>query len=207
MAKDTYVLSLCDPCDDHKLPGMRAATSHTLSIDGGPMVELDFCVRDEASFQEVIRLYKEYGRPVPVAPVPQSTQPKKKAKAVKKPKELEQAPAEKPPAEKPAAKEKQYVRCPLPHSSTGGAPKVVAYTDRGTHADMVHDHAKMWDIAWEDPDGVLDYPCDVHTECMKTGLSFATSRGRAQHRYSCPLPHADQEQEGDSQKPDEPPAV
>jgi hypothetical protein len=74
----------------------------------------------------------------------------------------------------------------------------IAYSNRNSHAELVHRQARIWEIRWEDPDGILAVPCEAHAECMKTGLSFCSKAGLLQHTRSCPLPRID-----DETRPDE----
>jgi hypothetical protein len=203
------VQDLCDDCAFNGIPDVPAFTEHIVAIDGGRPRRIQLCTRCDKAWKPFLTIYEQQGQDVvdPAKPAKRTSKSKPKAVKAAQPKELEAAPATKEPApKKPTeAKKRLLVKCPLPHSSIGGVPKEVAYTDRGTHADMVHDHAKMWDIVWEDPYKILKHACDAHAECIKTGLSFTTERGLAQHRSACQLPRIDQGQEGGPQKSDEQP--
>ncbi|MYW05192.1 hypothetical protein GT354_44355, partial [Streptomyces sp. SID3343] len=99
-----------------------------------------------------------------------------------------------PPAPAPAAAEnrpKPSVLCPLPHPSADGGPLRVTYAHRGNHADMVHHGARIWEIEWEDPDGILTSPCAAHEPCLEHHLSFTTPKGLTAHVNACPLPRID----------------
>ena len=201
MAKDVRWIQVCDPCNQLDIPNAEAVTTHLVSIDGGPLKEVDVCARDEEIFQQFLRDFVEGAREVPrpeTEPAPAVKKRKPKAVKTVEPKQLEKPPDENSAPPKP----RQVIWCPLEHPTEGGAGKAISYADRNSHADQVHDHARLWEIPWGDPENILHFPCDAHAECMKIGLSFATSRGLAQHRGACPLPRIDQE--GDPQKADEP---
>lgn len=224
MVRKLIVEDYCDGCDHLDLPAPFAAVEHTLTVDGGPLRRVQLCPRCAIVWEPLILVYKERGQDVETAPkeTPAKRAAKKpRAKAVKaaKSKELEppaplaqeqtvaeadeQAPAGKP------KKPRQYLMCPLTHKS-GDGPRRVVYGDRNSHADVLHDHARIWEIRWQDPDGILPrddegnplHACDAHAECMETGLAFTSAVGLKQHENGCPLPRIDQE--GDPQKADEP---
>jgi hypothetical protein len=220
MAKDIKWIEVCDPCNQHDLPNTEAVAQHTIAVDGRPPVEVDVCGRDEVFFQEFVRLFVDCGREIP-APAQEEAPPRKRAKAVKtaKPKELgapppqaaEQLPIEDKAEEGKSDKPVRRILCPLPHPTEGGGPKLVNYSDRNSHADMIHDGLRAWDIAWEDPEGILPresngeprYQCRAHAQCIKLGLAFTTPQSLPQHYRGCPLPRIDQEPEGAPKKSDE----
>lgn len=177
MARTFIAQALCDLCDHLGLHNIPAHTPHVIKLDSGPLKEHDHCDRCEKAIAWFLDYLRDHGQEVEP---PQPKQPKTKTVHAPQPKELE--------------KPRQYVLCPLPHAAEHGQSKRVAYTDRGTHADIVHDGAKLWEITWEDPDNILTHPCDVHAECMKTHLAFSSARGLAQHRYSSPLPRIDHDE-------------
>lgn len=203
MARRLLVQDLCDDCDFDEISDVAAVTEHTLTVDGDRPRRVQLCPKCAIYWGRLITIYKEKGQDIepPPAEAPDKKAPKgRKPKAVKaaKPKQLEKPPDENSAPPKP----RQVIWCPLEHPTEGGAGKAISYADRNSHADQVHDHARLWEIPWGDPENILHFPCDAHAECMKIGLSFATSRGLAQHRGACPLPRIDQE--GDPQKADEP---
>lgn len=207
MAQDIQVITTCDPCDLHDIRGVTAVASHVLAIDGGPLKQIDVCARDEALFQEFLRIYTVSGREMETAAASAPAR-KRKAKAVEtsQQKELEEAPVSQPdtkPAAKKPAKEKLFVLCPLPHPSTGGGPMRVEYSNRGTHAPMVHDGAHVWDIEWQDPDGILKAFCTEHAAC--NGIGFTSKAGLSQHivymRNRLPAVQDDGESDGQAEGP------
>ena len=109
MARQDMIVATCDPCDFAGVSNVPAVTSHVLSIDGGPLLEVDFCAVDDRILQSIFRAYKDGGRPVPTKQEPASAKKPRAKKAVKtvKPKELEQAPVEAPPAETPVAPQEE----------------------------------------------------------------------------------------------------
>lgn len=179
MAQDIKVTTTCDPCDLHDLRGVTAVATHVLAIDGGPLKKIDVCARDEVLFQDFLHLYTVSGREEPTTPPAPAK--KRQAKAVEAPqqKELGTAPASQPDAKKKPVKEKVHVLCPLPHPSTGGTPMRVDYSNRSTHAQMVHNGAHVWEIKWEDPDGILKAFCTEHAAC--NGIGFTKKAGLSQH--------------------------
>jgi hypothetical protein len=178
MAVDLKTVLLCDPCLKHGIPSVPAVATHTISIDGGPVKALEFCMRDEVDFEEFFRLYQEAGR---VVEVPKKKEPKatrkRKPKAIEPPKEAEQLPIE-----DEAKQEPPTLICPKIHPSTGG-PMRVKYSARGTHAKGVHEGAEVWDVLWEDPDGILTAFCREHAACRANNLGFTTGQGLKQHIY------------------------
>ena len=203
MAQQVVIIDQCDPCDHLGLPNVPASVKHVIKIDKEPTKEYDFCARCEIAFGPLLEILREHGQETEAAPL----MPKQRKSPVrKKPsRELEQASsttdeAEQPPAEEAAPKtqtEEQitgkriYIICPLPHNSTRGDKKRLTYANRSGHADQCHAGARIWDIAWEDPDGALSFPCTSHTECIKVGLAFPTETGRTMHTRACPLPRID----------------
>jgi hypothetical protein len=208
MTRDVRWVVCCDPCELDGDEDVQAVAAHTISIDGGPVREFDLCPRDERLFQAIMRIYKEGARDVLPPPEPEPA-PVKKARTKKaaKPKELPAAPvatADELPVfeeEQPSERSRLRVWCPLPHRSEGGKGKSIGYADRNSHADMSHDHAKIWDIAWEDPEGIFPkdeitglprHACRAHKECMEVNLAFTTAIGLVHHIRGCSLPRVDE---------------
>lgn len=175
MARSVEITDTCDRCDLIGLAGVPAIARHVIAIDGPPK-KFDLCPQHEHALRPYIVLYKERG-------AGEEDEPRRQ-KALAAPQKAEDK--KKSGKDKPA-KEKLYVVCPLPHSSLGGKPKRVAYQGRSTHLDVVHEGKKLWDIEWEDPDGILTAPCRVHKECMETGLAFTSEKGVGVHVAACSL--------------------
>lgn len=201
MAKDIKWIEVCDPCNQHHIPNAEASEKHVIAIDGRPAMEVDVCPRDEAIFQEFVRLFVDCGREIP-PPVQEAAPPKKKAKAVKaaKPKELEPPAAEQAPDSKPPKAKLQLV-CPLAHPSEGGGKRRVSYVDRSSHTDQCHNGMKAWEIEWEDPDGILKVFC-TEGSCKRYG--FTSERGFTQHVRSMHNPPADNGKEERDDQPEVP---
>lgn len=192
MARRLVTLDICDDCTHNKIPNVPAVGQHVLSIDGQPLRRVQLCMRCEVIWEPFIAVYEQQGQDV--EPPPSETPPKKAAKKRRpravpadKPKELEKAPAEPAPD-----KRHLLVWCPEPHPTKNGHGTPVSYETRNTHAENVHNGAKVWEIKWGDPEGILKARCESHAECMKTGLSFTSKQGLAQHQRSCQLPRVDQ---------------
>lgn len=198
MARDVKWVQVCDPCNRLDIPNAEAVTTHLVSVDGGPLKEVDVCARDEEIFQQFLRDFIDGAREVPgpeTEPAPAVKKRKPKALKAAEPKQLE-----KPPAEDPPEKKKQFLVCPLPHSSTKGGPLTVDYNNRGTHAQMVHG-VHVWEVPWQDPDGILKVTCTEHDFC--NGLGFTAKQGLSQHIVALRKKKPATE-EGASQKADEP---
>lgn len=213
MAQKVIQSHTCDDCEDHEDYDVPAPHQHVLSINGGPFKQLDFCgPSDRAVMRRVIELYEKRGAELPLPPqeprsiepqvVPEERQaaeevpppptakksPPKKAAVRPSPKQSSpKAPAKKTPAKSPKPK----IWCPLPHKSQHGAGMRVAYDDRNSHADMCHHGAKLWDITWEDPDGIITVYCTSHAECMAKGIGFMEERGLRIHVRTSPLQRID----------------
>lgn len=187
MAIKLVTQAICDGCLHFDIPNVPAVVEYRLSINDGPRRKVQLCQRCDVVWEPLIEVVAKWGQddPAPTEEPKRSTKKKPKAVKAAEPKELEAVPT--PAPEKP----KQYLMCPLPHPSEGGGPKRVTYNDRQSHAEMLHHGAKIWDIAWEDPDHIITAHCDGHAECMKTGLGFTTKVGVAQHKRGCPLPRID----------------
>lgn len=190
MAKDVQVILLCDPCDQTNLTGIKAVSTHLISIDGMPPMEVDMCARDEAFF---MRVYAS-GRALPPPP-PEPKAPAQKKPKAPKAKELEKATektAEKPAkkaVEKAATEDKPRLLCPLGHSSKNGAPMMVTYASRNTHASVLH-KVPVWEIAWEDPEGILKAFCDASEMCIQNKVGYTSKQGLTQHIVSVHRPPA-----------------
>jgi hypothetical protein len=207
MARKEILESVCDPCGLDELGDTPAHAFLVMSINGGPHKHFDLCGRDEKFFMDhVVRLYNESGVELPgqqtkapakkepvkeleQAPVQDETlpAPKKKAAPAKTKKKTEEEPA----PEAKENKEKLYVWCAEPHKSKKGTGKRVAYGGRTGHAGMCHEGAKVWEVKWEDPDGIITAPCTSHEQCMSVGLGFTSTHGLASHITGCPLPRID----------------
>lgn len=207
----------CDDCEHDRLYDVSAPHQHVLSINGGPFKQLDFCSpSDRVVMSRLIELYEERGRELTPEPKEQPAPPAKakrrKPVAARKPKAIP-APAQAPEEQKhqeekeddkpPEAKKRLTIWCPEPHKSKGDRGMRVAYEDRNSHADMCHDGAKLWDISWEDPDGIITAYCTSHAECMKAGIGFTSETGLRIHVRTSPLSRIDQPiDEGPSEQPD-----
>lgn len=200
MVRRLITQDLCDGCLFLQLPPAEAVTEHIAVIDGGPLRRVMFCAHCAKAPLPFITIYTEYGQDVEISPSPpqRAGRSTKKSKAVKasKPKELENTHST---DSEPTAK-KQIV-CPLPHASAQGGPLRVTYAGRVTHAGT-HDGAKVWDIAWQDPDGILTAFCTEHEMCVKNNVGFTSQRGVNQHivaeRDKLPA-RAHSEEDGDGQ--------
>jgi hypothetical protein len=170
---------VCDWCDILGMPDVPAVRTRLIALDGPPR-RVDVCRRCDVGLESFVELYSR-GQDLPSEPV----KPVKKPVSGPKASELD-TPVE---AETAAVRKDLFVICPLSHGQ-GGEAKRVRYEHRGNHADLVH-QAKIWDIAWADPDGILTEPCGAHKECLAGGLKFTTARGRSAHVNSCPLPRID----------------
>lgn len=182
MARSVTVRDTCDRCDrDLGLEGVPAVARHVIAIDGPPK-KIDLCLQHEHAFQPYIHLYKERG-------ASEEDQPRRHKALAASPKveSKEQPDSKKSGTKGKSAKQKLYVVCTEKHPASGGGHKRVSYAGRGSHADIVHDGKKLWDIEWEDPDGVLTAPCRVHKECAETNLAFASEKGLGAHVAACPL--------------------
>lgn len=200
MARDMKLIVTCDPCDEDGFANVPAAATHVLAINGGPEVELDMCARDSLFVERLGRLCKERGRERPQQRALASV---KKPKAVKAepPKEIAPAPETEAAPEKETGRGRKkteakgeihvYVVCPLEHKSEKGGKRRVSYKDRSSHVDQCHGGMKLWDVEWEYPKGLELFHCEVHAECMKTGLAFTSAKGRVHHNHSCKLPRID----------------
>jgi hypothetical protein len=115
----------------------------------------------------------ERGRDLPPPP----TNHKKKAEVTPAPKP-EPLPEPEPASEVAEAPKKKTgtaaltIVCPREHSAHGGGPMRVSYTGRTSHADKVHNGAKVWEINWGDPDDILRVSCTHHQECIDGKLKF-----------------------------------
>ncbi|MFE6739749.1 hypothetical protein [Streptomyces tubercidicus] len=185
MARSVAITDTCDECDWIGLEGVIAVVRHVIAIDGPPK-KFDLCPQHDHAFQPYIHLYKERG-------ASEEDQPRRQKalaspqKAESKEKPSSKKSGNKEPGKEKSAREKLYVVCTEKHPMSDGGHKRVSYTGRGSHADIVHDGKKLWDIKWEDPDGVLTAPCRVHKECMETGLAFSSQKGLGAHMAACPL--------------------
>jgi hypothetical protein len=172
-----HIALTCDWCDLFDLPDEPAVVSRVLALDGPPRT-VDLCGRCDVELARLRVLY-DRGRDLP----DDSRRPAAARRSVT---------AEPTAASEPVAEDrpKPTVRCPLPHPSADGGPLRVTYAHRGNHADMVHS-ARIWDIEWEDPDGILTSPCVAHEPCLEHHLSFTTPKGLTAHINACPLPRID----------------
>lgn len=190
MAQKVVFLDTCDPCDHLGLPDRQAdGPTHTLSLDGGPLKEFQFCARCEIAFAPLLAVLREHGQEVePKVEAPPGAVEKPKAVSrpkKKKPKELEA------PSKQKAEEPEVFIICPLDHPSAGGGPLKMKYANRNGHTGQVHPELQQWDIVWGDPDNALVARCTSHAECMKTGLAFTTTHGLGIHKRNCPLPRID----------------
>lgn len=181
------LVDTCDPCEEIGIEGMPAERSVYLAIDGPPK-RYELCTIHLHQLKPWWELYQSRGvdeslkpktrrRPEPEEPVVVRAEPD--------PQQLEM------PGEAEGDDKTLYVICPLPHKRKNSAR--VQFRFRASHATDVHDGAKVWDIDWQDPAGVLKVPCEAHAECVKANLSFPTNMSRAAHIRSCPLERIDQE--------------
>lgn len=201
----------CDDCEDAHLYDVVAEQHYVIAINDGPYKRFDFCSPSErAVMGRILQLYRKggeelektqetpHGAELPAIPegarATEDTPPApaaKKRRTGKATKALT-APAQEPlPSDQPAAKPRQYVWCPEPHPSKKGAGTRVPYGDRNSHADMCHDHARLWDIEWGDPDGIIKVHCTAHAECVKRNIGFTTEVGLGAHIRATTLPRID----------------
>ncbi|MGW1991400.1 hypothetical protein [Embleya sp. NPDC001921] len=210
------IASICDWCDMYGILDVPAVTSHTLALDG-PARRVDLCARCETALSDVVALYDrgqnlpdtrrrevvdaaidqidDSGTVVaqagatesvrhPSAPEPQVTDARSASDEHSLP---------------GSSTGKPEVVCPLPHRSARGKPMAIAYAHRTSHADMVHDGAKVWDIRWGDPAGILTHRCTTHEPCMAQDVAFTTAKGLTAHINSCRLPRIDARDDNSAQ--------
>lgn len=184
------VLQMSQTCDWCKLLGLgvvEAAHEHMLAVDG-PVKRFELCSQHDLALKEITVLYQKFG----VDPDDKPRRNVSAKKAIAEQAELGEADrgeltalAEEPKAKK-KGKPKETVFCPLPHRDANGSGKRIAYADRTSHADLVH-KLKIWEIKWEDPDGIMAEICTAHKECSAIGLGFKNSRSVSMHKKACSL--------------------
>ncbi|WP_406290062.1 hypothetical protein [Embleya sp. NBC_00896] len=176
-----HIALTCDWCDLFDLPDEPAVVSRVLALDGPPRT-VDLCGRCDVELARLHALY-DRGRDLPDEP--------RRDRAGGRARAGTEAVAPAGPeagASVAEVRPKPTVLCPLPHPSADGGPLRVTYAHRGNHADMVHHGSRIWDIEWEDPDGILTNPCTEHEACSAHHLSFTTPKGLTAHINACPLP-------------------
>jgi hypothetical protein len=168
MAQDVTISVWCDWCDLLGMQRVPAVRTRVIAVDG-PGRRVDICRRCDLLLADLEELYRSKGQELPLDAA-------QKAASKGEARELDGA-------AKPGSREradKQYLVCPLPHKGPRSGPRRVAYADRDAHAAQVHD-LRMWDVTWEDPDGILAVSCDAHQECRNSGLRFTSLRGKNNH--------------------------
>jgi hypothetical protein len=216
MAEKVTHSRTCDDCEDDGLPDVEAPRQYAISINGAPFKLLDFCIpSDRAVMSRLVKLYEERGVELPPKPAPEEKPARKSVTSQRKPKELTAPAQSKEPAAKKPSREKKTderirqhitkdddkrargaVWCPKEHPQKNGAGSYVVYANRPSHAEQCHKGAKVWDIKWEDPDGILTVPCTSHAECLNTGLLFKNKAGLTTHINTCALPRIDNQPSG-----------
>lgn len=190
MASRVSIAATCDACALSGQPPADSAESHTISIDGGPLKNIDLCAADARNFGFFLAVYRQEGQEPPSAETEQrlTTKAKKKAhKAVVSQERLELVVAPEPAAEPEKAQtSKLTIVCPHNHPASGGGSKLVNYVNRSAHAKMVHDR-EAYEIVWGDPDRILKVPCTSHKECLAVGLRFTSQVGLRTHTRASPL--------------------
>lgn len=170
MATYQVIGASCDFCKKLGLTEVRANHHHKLSIDGGPEKRMDLCDRCELDFGVLVAVYHDEAQ----EPPSQQQQERLAAKS----KRATKVPAPEPEAPDPA--EKARVICPLAAEHHEGTASLILYHSRGMHANKIH-NCPPNQIAWEDPDGFLKFPCDEHEDCRKTGYSFPSKTAVVRH--------------------------
>ncbi|GCD96928.1 hypothetical protein [Embleya hyalina] len=195
------IASVCDWCDMHGILDVPAITSHSLSLDG-PARRVDLCARCEIALSDVAALY-DRGQKLPEAhsgvagftggvtegsATDAGSFPSVSDRDAPGAGSTDVRSAGEGRALGGSSTGKPEVVCPLPHRSTRGGPMAIAYAHRTSHADMVHEGAKVWDIRWSDPAGILTHRCVVHEPCVARDVAFTTAKGLTAHINSCRLP-------------------
>jgi len=177
MVVKLLTLNLCDDCTTHELPETEAVTGYELAINGEPPLRILLCARCDLIWSPFIELVRTMGQSV--TPAVSST-PRGKSRAT--PKAIETAERELPAvpqAEKPK-KPVRYLVCPLAADHHDGEPARILYDSRNMHADQGHDK-RMWEIRWEDPDGILKAFCTEHPLCKENHVGFPSKAALSQH--------------------------
>lgn len=193
MGRRQIWIDTCDPCEHAELSDVEAVETHVITKDDGPAKEYGFCQHCVRRYQDFFEMLTLGGREIKPVPPKEPKKPStpKKVQTQEQP-ALPSAPEETGKKQAPP-KEKQFVRCPLPHPTQGGGPLLVAVTGRPQHAKSSHQRMKAWEIRWEDPYGILEYPCITHEACLKTNYSLPSKLSINGHNKSCPLPRIDME--------------
>jgi hypothetical protein len=202
VARRLLTIETCDWCKKLGLEDVEAERSVHLGIDGPPK-RFEFCQLHLLQLEPLLELCQDekFGVDESLKPKRRGQQKQQQelepspwinAREPEQPTQLEVVPAESEKQEEPTEKPSKYqkdvwVVCPLPHPTQKGGPKRVRYSIRATHAEKAHDGLKLWDIRWEDPDGVFTVKCEAHAECEKTGLGFTSELGLKQHIKASPL--------------------
>jgi hypothetical protein len=200
MAQDIQIKTTCDPCDHDGYRNIDAVDTVRVTINGGPLKDIDVCARDKEGFRRLLAIYDEYGQPVETrksAPVRELPAVKEEPKAIEAPKPKKDTKAGKKRAGKNTKAEsgtELTVICPLPHPSKNGEPQRVVYSTRNTHVKQCHPGVNFCEVKWGDPDGILKFPCTAHKECVASGMSFKSAAGLTQHMRSIQLTPADPEE-------------
>lgn len=190
-----YIGVLCDWCAHLGIEDVPAAVQRILAVDGPPR-RVDLCHRCDLALAPFLALYA-VGQDLPDDDSSRtarrrqrrSTEQEQRTPQRQKQKQEEQE-------EKSAVlhrggrvrdDSKASLVCPLDHPHSGGGPSRVSYSGRSGHADMVHG-LHFTQIAWQDPDRILAFPCTVHTACRTNGVSFTRKTGLTNHlnRYREP---------------------
>jgi hypothetical protein len=185
------LIDTCDPCEKLlEIEGMPADRSITIAINDGPAKRIEVCTQHLHMLKPILDMYDQCGLDESFKPKRRGTNKKQEdpepaasldTEEPPQPRQLEMASAPEPEQDPSKHKKDVWVVCPLSHPTENNGPKRVRYSIRNTHADKVHGGLRLWDIAWDDPDGVLKVKCEVHKECLKTGLGFTTGHGLTQH--------------------------
>jgi hypothetical protein len=184
MARVLRMTRFCDWCKLLDIGVVEADHERMLAVDGPPK-RFELCSPHDRALKEVAVLYQKFG-------IDPEEKPRRNVSAKKAIAAQAAQPEPEPDrgeltalAERSDAKPKIF--CPKSHPKEGGRGKFVSYVDRGSHADLVHDGMKIWEIEWEDPHGVMTAACTSHKECEAVGLRFISARGLGQHKRTCPL--------------------
>ncbi|MFC5909228.1 hypothetical protein [Streptacidiphilus monticola] len=197
-----YVGVLCDWCALLGIDDVPAATQRVIAVDGPPR-RVDLCRRCDLALAAFTDLYdtgqdlpndtaprRRRAASAPVAARPASTP----VEAAESAEATERAPRRRGGRVRDASK--PSVVCPLDHPHSGGGPQRVSYQGRGSHADMVHG-LHLTRITWEDPDGILRFPCEAHTACREHHVAFASKTGLTNHLNRYREPREDSPQPAD----------